>query len=143
MFCFVRNWVQLHINENENHCAQLIQSSYFRLQFSVFPSDIWCKINKLLIKSTMNIYSPNVALIDLVTVFYAILTSRQVREKLQFLYGNLMPNNFCRTAPKKLLCHDFHHCCRWLHRHYSRGCLVRFYFNEAAFNSDNLILKVL
>ena len=36
--------------------------------------------------------------IDLVTVFDAILTSRQTREKLQCLYENLMSNNFCRTA---------------------------------------------
>ena len=27
-------------------------------------------------------------------------------------------------------CHNFHHCCRWLHHHYSRGCRVRFYGNE-------------
>ena len=32
--------------------------------------------------------------IDLVTVFDAILTSRQTREKLQCLYENLMSNNF-------------------------------------------------
>ena len=31
--------------------------------------------------------------IDLVTVFDAILTSRQTREKLQCLYENLMSNN--------------------------------------------------
>ena len=37
-------------------------------------------------------------LIDLVTVFDAILTSRQTREKLQCLYENLMPNNFRKTA---------------------------------------------
>jgi len=34
----------------------------------------------------------------LVTVFDAILTSRQTREKLQCLYENLMSNNFRRTA---------------------------------------------
>ena len=34
--------------------------------------------------------------IDLVTVFNAILTSRQMREKLQYLYENLMSNNFRR-----------------------------------------------
>ena len=32
--------------------------------------------------------------IDLVTVFEAILTSRQTCEKLQCLYENLMSNNF-------------------------------------------------
>ena len=36
--------------------------------------------------------------IDLVTVFDAILTSRQTREKLQCLYENLMSNNFHKTA---------------------------------------------
>ena len=39
--------------------------------------------------------------IDLVTVFDAILTSRQIREKLQCLYENLMSNNFGRTAVLK------------------------------------------
>ena len=35
---------------------------------------------------------------DLVTVFDAIWTSRQTREKLQCLYENPMSNNFCKTA---------------------------------------------
>ena len=39
--------------------------------------------------------------IDLVTVFDAILTSRQTREKLQCLYENLMSNNFRGTAVLK------------------------------------------
>ena len=39
--------------------------------------------------------------IDLVTVFDAILTSRQTREKLQCLYENLISNNFRRTAVLK------------------------------------------
>ena len=39
--------------------------------------------------------------IDLVTVFGAILTSRQTREKLQCLYENLMSNNFRRMAVLK------------------------------------------
>ena len=43
-----------------------------------------------------------VVIIDLVTVFDAILTRRQKREKLQCLYENLMSNNFRRiTALKK------------------------------------------
>ena len=37
-------------------------------------------------------------LIDLVTVFDAVLTNRQTREKLQCLYQNLMSNNFRKTA---------------------------------------------
>ena len=40
-------------------------------------------------------------LIDLVTVFDAILTSRQTREKLQCLYENLMSDNFRKTAVLK------------------------------------------
>ena len=39
--------------------------------------------------------------IDLVTVFDAILTSRQTREKLPCLYENLMSNNFRKTAVLK------------------------------------------
>ena len=38
------------------------------------------------------------AKIDLVTVFDAILTSGQTREKLQCLYENPMSNNFRKTA---------------------------------------------
>ena len=39
--------------------------------------------------------------IDLVTVFEAILTSRQTHEKLQCFYENLISNNFRRTAVLK------------------------------------------
>ena len=39
--------------------------------------------------------------IDLVTVFDAILTSRQTCEKLQCLYENLMSNNFRKTPVLK------------------------------------------
>ena len=39
--------------------------------------------------------------IDLVTVFDAILMSRQTCEKLHCLYENLMSNNFCKTAVLK------------------------------------------
>ena len=39
--------------------------------------------------------------IDRVTVFDAILTSRQTREKVQCLYENLMSNNFRKTAALK------------------------------------------
>ena len=57
-------------------------------------------------KEDKNNLSPQVVFpfnIDLVTVFDAILTSRQTREKLQCLYENLMSNNFRKTAvPKKI-----------------------------------------
>ena len=39
--------------------------------------------------------------IDLVTVFDAILTSRQTHEKLKCLYENLMSNNFGKAAVLK------------------------------------------
>ena len=44
----------------------------------------------------------------------------------------------CRIAKK---CPDFHHCFRWLHHHYSRGCHMRFYLNETVLNSEDLIQK--
>ena len=46
-------------------------------------------------------YSCGLIIIDLVTVFDTILTSRQTREKLQCLYENLMSNNFRKTAVLK------------------------------------------
>ena len=53
----------------------------------------------------MKIYSINLDAInfaiDLVTVFDAILTSRQMCEKLQCLYENLVSNNFRKTAVLK------------------------------------------
>ena len=39
--------------------------------------------------------------IDLATVLEAILTSRKPREKLLYLYENLMSNNFRKTAVLK------------------------------------------
>ena len=48
-----------------------------------------------------------VVIIDLVTVFDAILTRRQKREKLQCLYENLVSNNFRRITvlkKKKMNC---------------------------------------
>ena len=47
--------------------------------------------------------SQNPVQMDLVTVFDAILTSGQTREKLQCLYENLISNNFRRTAVLKII----------------------------------------
>ena len=44
---------------------------------------------------------PNSSFIDLVTVFDAILTSRQTCEKLQCLYESLTSNNSHKTAVLK------------------------------------------
>ena len=41
------------------------------------------------------------AWVDLVTVFDAILTSRQTREKLQCLYENLISKNFRKMVVLK------------------------------------------
>ena len=57
-----------------------------RLKFSIFQ---YC---------SLQMYNVHWSAIDLVTVFDAILTSRQTREKLQCLYENLMSNNFRITA---------------------------------------------
>ena len=46
-------------------------------------------------------YFAGVYIIDLVTVFDAILTSRQTREKLQCLCENLISNNCRKTAVLK------------------------------------------
>ena len=52
-----------------------------------------CKISTFVRCEIGNVYTT-----DVVTVFDAILTSRQTREKLQCLYENIMSNNFRRTA---------------------------------------------
>ena len=46
-------------------------------------------------------YANEIFSIDLVTVFDAILTSRQTCEKLSCLYENLMSNNFREKAVLK------------------------------------------
>ena len=61
----------------------------------------WLNKSVCMITDQIGLYSVLSPLIDLVTVFDAILTSRQTREKLQCLYENLMSNNFRRTAVLK------------------------------------------
>ena len=62
-----------------------------------------CRLSQQVVRMDMdwNLKQLGQLLIDLVTVFDAILTSRQTREKLQWLYENLMSNNFRRTAVLK------------------------------------------
>ena len=82
--------------------------------FFVFPSHIWCKINKLL-------------------KYYDYQLTKSCWEgriesfKVSSWFLRMMKLVEYRIAKK---CQDFHHCFRWLHHHYSRGCHVRFYFNE-------------
>ena len=126
--CFVRNWVLLYINENENRCAQLISSSYYRFTFLClsFRHLVQKKKKKKLFK------------------YYEYQLPKRCLEgrlegfKVSSWYLKIMKLVEDRIAYK---CHDFHYCCRWLHHHYSRGCHVWFYFNKTVFNSDDLILK--
>ena len=62
-----------------------------------------CRLSQQVVRMDMdwNLKQLGQLLIDLVTVFDAILTSRQTREKLQWFYENLMSNNFRRTAVLK------------------------------------------
>ena len=53
---------------------------------------------KLILKQAILSTKHFASTIDLVTLFDAILTSRQRREKLQCLYENPMSNNFRKTA---------------------------------------------
>ena len=78
----------------------------------------------------MNINSPNVVLKE----------RRLERFKVSSWFLKIMKRIENRIAKK---CHDFHHCCRWLNHHYSRGYQVRLHFNETVFDSYDLILKVL
>ena len=66
-----------------------------RVDFVSATCTIWVDIN-------IKMFRRLVQCIDLgTTVFDAILTSRQTREKLQCLYENLMSNNFHETAVLK------------------------------------------
>ena len=58
---FARNWVLLYINENENRCAERSRSSYYRFTFLCLSFGHPVQ-NKQILKSAMNINSPNVAL---------------------------------------------------------------------------------
>ena len=101
------------------YCCMLMKTrtaahSWFDSLFFVFPSHIWCKIDKLL-------------------KYYEYQLTKSCFEgriegfKVSAWFLRIIKLVEYRIAKK---CHDFHHCFRWLHHHYSRGCHVRFYFNE-------------
>ena len=117
--CFVRNWVLLYINENENAAHSwfdLINSLFF-----VFPSDIWCKINKLLKYSEYQLTK-------------RCLEGRLEGFKCSSWFLKIMKVAEYRIAKIFIIVVDGRR-----HHHYSRGYHVRFYFNETVFNSDHLI----
>ena len=73
----------------------------------VFPWDIWSKINKLLKYCEYE------------------LTKRCLEGRLEgFIVSQDNEASEYQIAKKS---YDFHHCCRWLHHHYSWGCHVRFW----------------
>ena len=71
---------------------------FFIWQIALYGSALSSSCTRLRNRDFVSMFA---ARIDLVTVFDAILTSRQTREKLQCLYENLMSNNFLRTAVLK------------------------------------------
>ena len=79
--------------------------------FFVFPSDICCKIDKLL-----KYYEYQLTKHCLGGILEGFKVSSWFLKKMKLVKY--------RIAKK---CHDFHHCCRWLHHHYSRSCHVQFY----------------
>ena len=76
----------------------------------VFPWDVWRKINKLLKHCEYE------------------LTKHCLERRLEGFKVSwclkMMKLVEYRIAKKS---YDFHHCCRWLHHHYSWGCHVRFW----------------
>ena len=46
-----------------------------------------------------------------------------------------------KDAVEYRIARDFYHCCRWSNHHYSRGYLVRFYFNKIRFNNYIILSK--
>ena len=109
---FVRNWILLYINENANRYAQLTRSSYYRFTFLCLPSEIWCKITKLL-----KYYGYQVT--------KRCLEGRLEGLKISSRFLKIMKLVEYRIAKKF---QEFPHYCRLLHyRPYSRGCHVRFH----------------
>ena len=79
------------------------------IDFAIETEYCWhCLIDQWLVPKTVcnklgswHVLMVFLALLDLVTVFDAILTSTQTREKLQCLYANPMPNNSHKSAVLK------------------------------------------
>ena len=72
--------------------------SHAKLESYIVKRLIWSNLSFPGVGSFDHLNGP---IVDLVTVFDAILTSRQTREKLQCLYENPMLNNFRITAVLK------------------------------------------
>ena len=88
----------LHIPALYGSTPYLLKNETVVVQVSVkHHRTTQCKLANLKPRFFHFIYHAFIS-IDLVTVFDAILTSRQTREKLQCFYETLMSNNFRRTA---------------------------------------------
>ena len=89
----------------------LVDPHTIDLLFFVFPSNICCKINKLFKSCEYQLTK-------------RCLEGRLEGFKVSSWFLKIMKLVKYRIAKK---CHDFHHCCRWLHHHYSLGCHVQIY----------------
>ena len=116
---FVRNWILLYIDEREPlRTANSIRSSYNRLTFCIFPSEIWCKITKLL-----KYYGYQLT--------KCCLEGRLESLKISSWFLKIMKLVEYRIAKTF---QEFHHYCRSLHHWpYSQGCHVRFYLMKQSF----------
>ena len=117
---FVRNWILLYINENANRYAQLTRSDPHTIDslFCIFPSEIWCKITKLL-----KYYGYQLT--------KCCLEGRLEGLKISSWFLKIMKLVEYRIAKTF---QEFHHYCRSLHHWpYSQGCHVRFYLMKQSF----------
>ena len=101
-----------HISSLKNWCSELKSSNHILkndFTYSKDKSQLFPPIGnhnghpfrRVFLMYEIQGVQTSVFIIDLVTVFDAILTSRRTREKLQCLYENLISNNFPRTAFQK------------------------------------------
>ena len=98
--------------------------------FSVFPSDIWCKLHKLLIiKSKRNIDSPNVALNE-----DSKVSSKFVKKMWPIEY-RIVRNITIFVIALWLG--------RWLHHHNSRSFHLWSVLNQTVSNSDLIFFKLI
>ena len=109
----LRNWVSLYIIENENRCAQLSRSSFYRFTFL-------CLSFRHLLQNKQTVKVPWISI-------HQTFEERRAGFKVSSWFLKIMKLVEHRIAKK---CHEFHDCCRWLHHHYSRGCHVRFYLTK-------------
>ena len=111
---FVRNWVLLWctLMKTRNAAHGWVDPHTIDSLFFVFPSDMWCKINKLLKYYDYQLTK-------------CCLEERLEGFKVYSWFLKILKLVEYRIAKKR---HDFNdHCWGWLRHHHSRVCHVRFY----------------